>query len=166
MGVISEAVVQETWMEIGSFQEEIMLLETQKYAKKQPNLTGFMYELTEDMEDEAKGLALYLFFVVGRIFEKGTQKRIKKIPAKKIMKTFEANQDFLERLALVDERFLKGIAESETWEQPYVLKYVVEALVEAPEGDDPVHLTEEEFGYIFLLLKTVIDVLHEAKAGR
>jgi hypothetical protein len=99
---------------------------------------------------------------VGRIFEKGAKKRIRKIPAKKIMKRFEANQDFLERLSLMDERFLKGIAESESWEQPYVLQYVVEALVETPEGDEPVHLSEEEFGYTFLLLKTVIDVLQEA----
>jgi hypothetical protein len=31
--------------------------------------------------------------------------------------------------------------------------------MEAPEEEEPVELTEEDVGYIFLLLKTVIDVL-------
>ena len=43
------------------------------------------------------------------------------------------------------------------------MKYVVETLIEAPEGDeDPVELTEEDVGYLFLLLKTVVDLLDKA----
>ena len=43
--------------------------------------------------------------------------------------------------------------------QPYVMKYVVETLIEAPEEENPVALTDEDTGFLFLLLKTVVDVL-------
>jgi hypothetical protein len=43
--------------------------------------------------------------------------------------------------------------------QPYVVKYVVDALMEEDEGEDAVALTDEQKGFLFLLLKTVIDVL-------
>ena len=44
--------------------------------------------------------------------------------------------------------------------QPYVIRYVVETLFEAGEGDDPLLPGEEDLGYLFLVLKTVIDVLN------
>ncbi len=34
--------------------------------------------------------------------------------------------------------------------------------MEVQEGEDSVPLSEEEFGFIFLLLKTVIDLLQQA----
>jgi hypothetical protein len=39
------------------------------------------------------------------------------------------------------------------------MKYVVEALMEAPEEEDPVILTEDDVGYLFHLFKTVVDLL-------
>jgi hypothetical protein len=39
------------------------------------------------------------------------------------------------------------------------MRYLVETLIEAPDGEDPVFLTEEEIGALFLVLKTVVDVL-------
>ena len=41
------------------------------------------------------------------------------------------------------------------------MKYVVETLIEAPEDEIQVNLTEEDKGYLFLLLKTVVDMLDE-----
>ncbi len=162
MRVIPEALVEETWREVGGFAPDQAVQEMENLGKRQPDLVRFMLELSEDLGEEAHELAFYVFFVVYRMFEKDHGKKIRKIPATKIIKSFEANQDYLERLALAHERFLERVAETEFWEQPYVLKYVVEALMEAPENPDPVHLSEEQFGFIFLLLKTVIDVLQQA----
>jgi hypothetical protein len=39
------------------------------------------------------------------------------------------------------------------------MRYVVETLIEAPEEEDPVALSDEDIGFLFLLLKTVVDVL-------
>jgi len=41
------------------------------------------------------------------------------------------------------------------------VKYVVDALMEEEEGEDAVALTEEQKGFVYLLLKTVIDVLDQ-----
>jgi hypothetical protein len=53
----------------------------------------------------------------------------------------------------------------QTSRQPYVVKYVVNALMEEDEGEDAVTLTEEQKGFIYLLVKTVIDVLDQPGIG-
>jgi hypothetical protein len=43
-----------------------------------------------------------------------------------------------------------------------VVNYVVDALMEEEdEGEDAVELTDEQKGFVYLLLKTVIDVLDQ-----
>jgi hypothetical protein len=46
-----------------------------------------------------------------------------------------------------------------------VVKYVVDALMEEDEGEDAVALTEEQKGFLFLVLKTVIDVIDQPGMG-
>jgi len=41
------------------------------------------------------------------------------------------------------------------------VNYVVEALMEEEEGEDAIELTDEQKGFVYLLLKTVIDVLDQ-----
>ena len=41
------------------------------------------------------------------------------------------------------------------------MKYVLETLFEAPDVEEPVELTEEDTGYLFMLFKTVIELLNE-----
>ena len=53
------------------------------------------------------------------------------------------------------------VASVQTSRQPYVVKYVADGLMEDDEGEDAVALTEEQKGFLFLLLKTVIDVLDQ-----
>ena len=42
-----------------------------------------------------------------------------------------------------------------------MVKYVADALMEDDEGEDVLALTEEQKGFLFLLLKTVINVLDQ-----
>jgi hypothetical protein len=46
-----------------------------------------------------------------------------------------------------------------------VVEYVADALMEEGEGKDAVQLTEEQKGFLYLLLKTVIDVLDQKGIG-
>jgi hypothetical protein len=41
------------------------------------------------------------------------------------------------------------------------MKYVIDALMEGEDGEDAIELTDEHKGVLFLLLKTVIDVLDQ-----
>jgi len=45
-----------------------------------------------------------MFFVVYRIFEKGSKKEIRKIPAKEIIKCYESNEKLLERIEGAHEK--------------------------------------------------------------
>ena len=42
------------------------------------------------------------------------------------------------------------------------MKYVADALMKKEEGEDTIELTDEQKGFPFLLLKTVIDVLNRS----
>jgi hypothetical protein len=117
-------------------------------------------ELTKEMDQEVKELGIYMFLVVYRMFQKAHGK-IKKISSEEIIECYEHNEGLMERLEGAHEKFLDRIASVQTSRQPYVVNYVVEALMEKDEGEDAVVLTEKQKGFLFLLLKTVIDVLDQ-----
>ena len=71
----------------------------------------------------------------------------------------------MERLEEAHEKFLDRIASAQTSRQPCVVDYVVDALMEEDEGQDAVPLTDEQKGFLFLVLKTVIDVLDQPGMG-
>lgn len=165
MEAISEAMVEETWMEMVRLPPEEAQDQVQGVWKRQPELMQFLMELTEELSQGASELAFYLFFVVVRTFEKAYGEGVQEVMAEEILESFEANQDFMEKLARINEPFLEKLMEPAFLDQPYVLKYVVDALLEASQNEeDPIELSEQEFGYLFLLLKTVIDSLHKASA--
>ncbi len=101
-----------------------------------------------------------MFLVVYRMFQKAHGK-IKKISSEEIIKCYEHNEGLMERLEGAHEKFLDRIASVQTSRQPYVVNYVVEALMEEDEREDAVELTDEQKGFVYLLLKTVIDVLDQ-----
>ena len=63
----------------------------------------------------------------------------------------------MESLEGSHERFFDRAARVQVSRQPYVMKYVVDALME--EQEDSAALSEEDKGFLFLLLKTVVEVL-------
>jgi uncharacterized protein YrzB (UPF0473 family) len=78
------------------------------------------------------------------------------------MEQYEKNEKLILSLEGAHEKFYDRIARVQLSEQPYVMKYVVEAPIEMTEDDDPVELTDNDMGIIFLFLKTVIDLLNQA----
>jgi len=161
MEVISEKLVEETWQEVAGFSPNRGRKEMAKLGEKQPDLLSFMVTFTQDLDQEVKELAMHMFFVVYRIFEKGSKKKIRKMSAKEIIESYETNEKLVEKLEGVHEKFLERIAKTTLMAQPYVMKYVLSALME-PDEEDPIELTDEDNGYLFLLLKTVIDLFDQA----
>ena len=131
-----------------------------KIGNTQPELLAFVMESSKEMGQEVRELAIYMFLVVYRMFQKAHGK-IKKISSEEVIEWYEHNEGLMERLEGADEKFLDRVATAQTSKQPYVVKYVVDALIEMDEGEDAVGLTEEQKGFLFLLLKTVIDVLDQ-----
>ncbi|NQT56359.1 MAG: hypothetical protein HQ551_09040 [Desulfobacteraceae bacterium] len=160
MELIPEGLVEETWQEFADFSPVRAQKETIKVSKNQPNLLTFMIEFTQDLDLEVRELAIYMFYVVCRMFQKSSTKKIKRISPEEIINCYEKNEHLMESLEGAHDKFLERIAGVQLAGQPYVMKYVVEAIMEDSE-EDPVELTEEDIGYLFLLLKTVVDLLDE-----
>src|SRR4030042_5457418 len=150
MEPISEKFVEKTWQEVAGFSTNRAIKEMQKMGKNQPDLLAFLMALIEDMDPEVRELAIYIAFVVYRIFE-GSQNKIKKITSKEIIDCYENKEDLMGKLEEADEKFIDRIARIQISKQPYVMKYVVEALMESSEEDD-VDLSDEDKGFLFLLL--------------
>jgi hypothetical protein len=69
------------------------------------------------------------------------------------------NEHYLQNLEGVDERLLERIVKAQKPNQPHVMNYIIEALMEDPEESEIGELTEEDAGFLFILLKTVMEVL-------
>jgi len=156
---IPEKLVEETWQEVASFSPDQMRKGMTKLSRGQPYLTAFMMEFVQDLEQEVKELAVYMFFVVYQMFQKSFERKIKRISAENIIDCYEQNENLMQGMEGIHEKFFERISRVQLSGQPYVLKYVVETLIEAPEEEDPIELTEEDVGFLFLLLKTVVDVV-------
>ena len=158
MEPVPEEIVEKTWQEVAGFSPDRAKKEMIKIGNRQQELLTFVMESAKEMGQEVRELAIYMFLVVYRMFQEAHGK-IKKVSSEEIIEYYEHNEGLMERLEGAHEKFLDRVASVQTSRQPYVVKYVVDALMEDDEREDAGALTEEQKGFLFLLLKTVIDVL-------
>ena len=69
--MIPDEIVQETWQEVARFGDKQGRKEMTRLGKRQTDLLAFVLLETEELSPEAHELAVYLLFVMTRIFEKG-----------------------------------------------------------------------------------------------
>lgn len=162
--MVSQSTVEETWREVARLSPAKATREVHRLTQRQPDLFAFVATWTEDLSAEAAELTLYLLYAVFRMFEKGAAGKIRRIRPKDIIRKYEENDRLLERLQGADERFLERAAVVEASRQPHVIASVIEAILEAPEWESPLHVLEDEFGLVFLTIKTVIDALDDSAA--
>jgi hypothetical protein len=158
METIPESIVEKAWQEVAELSMSQAGKEMQKMARNQPDLLAFLMAMTEDLEPEKKELAVYMAFVEYRIFE-GSGHKIKKLTSKEIIDCFEANEKLMSRLESAGQKFVDSVAGIQIPRQPFVMKYVLDTLNEEPEEGESDELTDEDKGFLFLLQKTVIDLL-------
>lgn len=160
MEQIPEALVEKTWQEVADFTAARADREMQKLGKEQPDLLAFILEVTKDLDRDAKELGIYLFFNVVRMFHKASRTKIPAVSPETILECFEKNSALLESLDEATEESFKRVAAAELSPQPHVMGYVVKAMFEEVE-DDPLEIEDEDIGYLYMVLKTVVDVLNQ-----
>ncbi len=162
MEPISEFQVDEACHEIANFSERRAEREMNQTARKQRELIGFIAAYTEDLSREAAELAFAMFFTIYRMFQNSADDDVESIRGSQIEHSLDQNESLLQRLEGAHVKFVERVAKVEASRQPFVMRYMVETLIDAPDDEDPVVLTEEETGALFLVLKTVVDVLDHA----
>lgn len=163
MSEIPEEIVSSTWQAVAAISEKQAHREIEKAGREQSELLAFVLGSVSDCRPQAQELAVYLYFVIYQIFKNATKRRLRPIMESQIERGISGNEERLARLEGAHPRFQERAALLEMSPQPFVVQYLVDAIIEAPEDEDPLELTEEESGTLFLVLKTVIDLLHEER---
>ena len=157
MDPLSKEFVEKTWQQVAKFTLDRANKEMIAMGKKQPDLLAFLMAYTDDLQQDVKELAIYIAFVIYKMFLDSSGK-IPGISSKEIMALYDKNTSLIESIEGTHEKFIDRIASVQVSKQPYVMKYVLEALTEEAE-EDGIALTEEDIGSLFILFKTEIEVL-------
>jgi hypothetical protein len=125
----SEEFVEKTWQGVAGLSAARANREMLAMSKDQPDLLAFLVAYTDDLQQEVKELAIYIAFVVYRMLHDSAGK-IPKISSREIMTRYDDNARFLEGLAGAHEKIIDRIAKVTVSKQPFVMNYVLEALME------------------------------------
>ena len=158
--MISEELVEATWRESASFSLAAGRREFDRIAKRQPVLLAFVLAESEDLSRDGAELANYLFGVIARMFYAAVPK-LRRISARAIQECADEVETRMTSLVGAHGRFLESAAIAVSSRQPHVFRYLVETLMEQRDADDPLQLTEDDKGGIFLILAAVINALDE-----
>src|SRR5215475_706222 len=79
MTVIPESVVESAWNEVANLPESQAQQQIDKIGKAQPALLAFVMADSEDLGRDAQELALFIFVIVLRMFEKQFGSKLKTV---------------------------------------------------------------------------------------
>lgn len=157
MNKISAEIVERTWKEMSTMSPLNYPKLINKFSKEQPFILTYLIAVDgQQFNEDERELLLYLGVVVWMMMSRGNNP-LPKVTEKMIDDAEEKNIKMLE--------YLEGETETDFYEttdtilqdynQPEVLRYVVEALME--DDDEDVDIQEENIGLMMIYLKTVID---------
>jgi hypothetical protein len=155
---IPDEIVESACETIAGFSDDEARGEITRLNKAQPALLAYVMAETEELGNDAKELALYMFVVVYRMYEMHFGKRLQNVGVKLVEEIRDRNADTMESLLGADEGVLMEAAISQSAHQPAVMQYVGGCLFE-PADEEDVELSDDEQGAVFIVLKTVIDAL-------
>ncbi len=157
MNTISSEIVERTWQEMATMSPINYPKLINQFAKEQPFVLGYLMAVDNELlnEDERE-LLFYLGTVVWRMMSQG-EKPLPKVTEDMI---FAAEDDNFKMLQLLEGEDEAGVYDTtakmiSSYNQPEVLRYVVEALME--EDEEGVDIREANVGMMMIYLKTVID---------
>ncbi len=155
---VSEEIVFNTIKDIDELSSDKIEGEMERLNKNQPELLSFVFSTTEELDDDAKELGIYMFFVLYKIFTKAYG-RIGKATYKEIEDSYEYNLSILEKLDGADEKKIFEIAEKEAEKQPHVYKYLAQTLLLQDDEQEDLYISPEDRGFLFIIFMTVINIL-------
>ena len=157
--IIPEEVVESAWKEVGAMTESGGERRINEIAETQPALLALVMADTEGLSREAHELGLYMFVVILRMFEKHFPAGLKTVDIEAVERLRDKTEEMFIELGAADELSFEGAALSYSSTQPFVMKYIAEALFE-PDDEGP-DLSEDDIGGLFITMKTVLDALEE-----
>jgi hypothetical protein len=161
MTLLSAEAVAASASAVAAFPPKRRRAEMERSGEQQPDLQGFLFDATGDLSAPAQELGGYVFFVIHEALC-GRNGRLPVVKTAAILRQLDENQCVLERLGA--DVFGKANEPGEVTAQPALFAYMVE-MVFGQNAAEP-EIDGDEKGTLFLILKTVIDVLDAACKGR
>jgi len=160
---IPQSVIESAWNEVANMEESQGQKEIERISKNQPALLAFVMADSEDLSEDAQQLGLFIFVIVLRMFEKHFGAKLKSVELEDVQRLRDNTEESLIALQDADEKTLEQTLTAQMSNQPFVMKYIAEAIFD-PNPEDGVKLTEDEIGGLIMTLKTIVDALEEAAA--
>ncbi|MBI1746911.1 MAG: hypothetical protein HYR55_10035 [Acidobacteria bacterium] len=162
MVTISAQLVEETWRRIDDCGPDQGPEMVGHYSKSQPNIFEFMVEFTREIQPESTEFALYMSYVIWQVFDAAYGKAYPVILPEEIIAAYETNEVWVQQHDGLDDIQLYERLEADTHlRQVNLVISVLDALFAPMGSEDPdeINIPEEDKGYLFLLMKTIIDAL-------
>jgi len=158
MNKISSEIVERTWREMSSMPPLKLPKLVNKLSKEQPAIVAYFLVVGDEfLNEDEQELLLYLGLVVWQVMSNGASP-IPEVTEKMVEEAEDKNIKMLEYLEGESESGFIETVETivENYNQPEVLQFVVEGLIEEDEEDNA-NIREESIGMMMIYLKTVID---------
>lgn len=160
MEPIPETIVNSIHREFSGIQTEELREKAESLHTKQPELMAFVQACVNQMDGEGSDLAVYLFFMICRMYNETYGEQIASVSPEDIMGRYKKNEEQIEKLTEAQDELDNDSLGLNT-KQPHLIDYLMEVLQSARD-EEKEDLTVGEQTYIFLILSTVMMVLNNA----
>jgi hypothetical protein len=166
--MISAETVTRVWQDMARASLDEVPHLINQMRTEQPVVLAYLLAVGDALFNQhERELIFYLGMVVWQMM-KQSKRRLRKVTEERLDQAEEANLAFLERFSASPEAdFESAIQEMlDTYPEPEVLRYIVEAIMEDEDYDpeDP-PIRDEYRGMAFVHLKTVLDAFISSLAG-
>jgi hypothetical protein len=164
--MISSDIVTETWQRMSQVPPEQAPEMVNQMRAEQPVALGFLLHLEDfPFNRYEQELIFYIGMVVWQIM-KQSRRQLYKVTRKKLQEAEERSLELLDDLATSDEGDLVQSIQRilRTYPEPAVLRYIVEAIMEA-DPEEP-GFRDEYTGLAFVHLKILLDAFINSLASR
>ena len=157
MDQITSEIVEETWKRMAAMSWREAQKLAKLFVKQQPVVASYLLVVDSDvLNQDERQLLFYLGTVVWQMMSQG-KTPLPTVTEDDLFRAEDTNIKMVEYLQGETESGFRQVTETilNSHQQPEVLRYVIEALMEEPE--EGCIIRDENLGIMFLDLKTVID---------
>lgn len=164
--MISAETVTRVWQDMARVPISEIPRFVQQMEEEQPAIMAYLLAVGDALFNQhEREIIFYLGMVVWQMM-KQSKRRLFKVSPRKLDRAEEANFALLERLSESPEAGWESLTRTmlATYPEPEVLRYIVEAIMEDDDPEDP-PIRDEYRGMAFIYLKTVLDALISSLAA-
>lgn len=157
---VSAEIVEQTWQRVAQTPPSDVSTLVDQMREEQPYIMVYLLATADAEFEPHEGETLFYVGMVTWQMMTQSSGQLQQVGEKVLEKAEAANFEFLEQFAEEENADLEMAVRAilETYPEPEVFRYIVEAIMEEEEAGDP-PMSDEWRGLAFVYLKTVLDAM-------